>query len=88
MVLLYGLAWEESRQIVHGGHEVASLHCHGEIDRVEIGLTGETAAQIRARVDRRAILAATGAQEGQLSLAHLVRPLQLAQQRRPRDVVA
>jgi hypothetical protein len=80
--------WKKRFQIVDRGYEVALLHGHREINRVEVDFTTEAAAEIRAGVDRRMALVTTGTQECQLFLAEFVRPLQLLQEGRPRDIVA
>jgi hypothetical protein len=73
---------------VDRGYEVTLLHCDGEIDWIEVDFTTEATAEIRRRIDRRVALVATGTQEYQLLLAEFVRPLQLLQEGRPRDVIA
>ena len=70
------------------GDEVALLHGHREIDRVEVDFATEAAAEIRRRVDRRVALVAAGTQEYQLPVAEFVRPLQLPQERCPGNVIA
>jgi hypothetical protein len=80
--------WKERFQIVDRGYEVTLLHRDGEIDRIEVDFTTEATTEIRAGVDRRMALVTTGTQECQLFLAEFVRPLQLLQEGRPRDVVA
>ena len=81
-----GLPWaarKERLEVVDGVHEVTLLNGHGEIDRVEVDLAAEAAAEIRTRVDRRMALVATGTTKGQLSLAKFARPLQFLQEGRP-----
>lgn len=79
---------EKGLQEGHGGHEVAMLRGHREVDGVEVCLAVEATAQIGAGIDGRDVLAAAGAEEGQLALPPLVRPSKLFQQQLPRDVVA
>ena len=79
---------KERFQIMDRGYEVTLLHRHGEIDRIEVDFTTEAAAKIRARIDCRMALVTTGTQEGELFLAEFMRPLQLFQEGRPRDIVA
>jgi hypothetical protein len=80
--------WKKRFQIVDRGYEVALLHGHREINGIEVDFATETAAEIRGRVDRRVALVAMGTHEYQLSVAEFVRPLQLLQEGRPRDIVA
>jgi hypothetical protein len=80
--------WKKRFQIVDRGYEVALLHGHREINRVEVDFATEAAAEIRTRVYRRMAFLTTGTQEYELSLAGFVRPLQLLQEGRPRDIVA
>ena len=70
------------------GHEVTLPYGHGEIDRIEVDFTTEATTEIRAGVDCGMALVTTGTQECELSLAEFVRPLQLLQEGRPRDIVA
>ena len=71
--------WKKGFQVVHGGDEVGFLHGHGELDRIEVRLTREAAAQVGAGIDRGELFLATGAEERQLSLAELMRPIELLQ---------
>ena len=52
---------------VDRGDEVALLHGHREIDRVEVDFATEAAAEIRRRVDGQVALVTTRTQEYQLS---------------------
>ena len=72
-------ASQKGLQVVHGGDEVGFLHGHGELDRIEVRLTREAAAQVGAGIDRGELFLATGAEERQLSLAELMRPIELLQ---------
>lgn len=79
---------EKRFQVVDRGYEVTLLHRYRKIDGVEVDSATEAAAEIRIWVHRRMALPAAGTQECELSLADLVRPLQLLQERNPHDLVA
>ena len=49
---------EERLQVMHGGHKVAFLDRHDQVNGVEVGLAVKASPQIRSGIDRRVILAA------------------------------
>ena len=63
-------------QVVNCGHEVDSLNHHDEVDRIEVPLADETAAQISSGIGGGQELAAQWAEKHETSLAAFVRPVQ------------
>jgi hypothetical protein len=68
--------------------EVATLHGDREVDRVEVRLALKATRQIRTWIHRRVVFAAPRAQEGQLVIPLLVRPVQLLEQCTKRNLIA
>ena len=62
---------------MHSCQKVAIVHGDREINRIEVGLAREAAAQVCAGVDCGTVLVATWAEERELPLALLVRPVEL-----------
>lgn len=67
--------------------EVALAYGHREFDGVEVPLAVEATPQVRARIECRVILLATGAQECQLAVTILVGPAESHQQELPGNII-
>ncbi len=70
-----------------GLDKVSPARQHDKVDGIEVLLAGEATSQIGPRVGRGECLAATGTQEAEPSVASLVRPIQMLDERLQRNLI-